>query len=125
MSATRTVGVTTKHEVFGDIETKFDITVPASFEEACGEEFFGNEEKAIDALQAAVQQRKMNAARAVLREAEEKPADWNEFARNIAENYTPGRRGGFAAPVEESALDAAGSVEEIKALLRAKGIKLV
>ncbi len=119
---TRPVKLSTTNEVLGKIEASFEITVPESIAEAS--EFFDGEEKLLEAIQSDVQQRKLNAARPVLRDAESE-MDWNQVAHDVAESYSPGRRGGFGSvEVSEQELDSVTSADELRALLAAKGIKV-
>jgi len=123
MSVTRPVKLSTMNENLGmKVEAEFDLTVPESIEEAL--EFFGSEEKLLDSIQSDIQQRKLNAARPVLRDAETE-MDWAAVATQVAEGYTPGRRGGFGAvEVSEDELSNVDSADALRALLAAKGIKI-
>lgn len=104
-----------------DIEVELEVTVPESIEEAS--EFYGGEGKLLDVVQSETVRRKINAARAVLRDAEVEQ-DWHALAVSIAEQYTPGRRGGFQAPSVSSdeLADVAGDTEALMALLTARGV---
>jgi len=106
------------------IKEEITITVPESVAEAA--EFFGGEGKLLDVLQAETQRRKVNAARAVIRDIDNPNTDFAALATQVAEAYTPGRRGGFQAPtVDQDELDAvSGDMGALMALLQAKGVSI-
>lgn len=122
MPISREVSVGTTNKTLDlEIEANFEITVPESLEEAI--DFFGGEEKLLDAIQSDVQTRKINAARPALRDAEQEQ-DWDQLAFQVAEQYQPGRRGGFKA-VEVSGEDLESMTPaEIQAMLVAKGVRV-
>lgn len=106
------------------IELEITITVPENLSEAA--EFYGGEEKLIEVIQAETQRRKINAARAALRDVENGDLDFAAFATNVAEQYTPGRRGGFQSPTVDSdeLAGVAGDMDALLSLLAAKGIQV-
>ncbi len=105
-----------------DITAEFEATVSDSIDEAL--DWYGSEEMLLKAIQSDQVRRQKNAARPVLRDAEQE-MDWNVVAQRLASSYKPGRKGGFSAPeVEASALEQAGSVEEMIELLRARGVNV-
>lgn len=128
MSITREVSLSTtnKHGFTntddGKLEVNLQIEVSDSIDEAV--EFYGSEEKLLDAIQADQQQRRCNAARPVLRDAETE-LDWQAVAQRVADDYAPGRKGGFGSvEVSSDAIDSAESMEDVKAILAAAGVKL-
>ena len=104
------------------VAEEITITVPESIDEAS--EFFGGEAKLLDVLQAETQRRKVNAARAVIRDVSNADTDFAALATQVAEAYTPGRKGGFSSPkVAEDELEAvAGDVDALMTLLQSRGI---
>lgn len=105
-----------------DIEVTIEVEVPESWEEAVA--FYGDEEKAIKAIQTDVARRRANAARPALRDATTQ-LDFQALAQKVASEYQPGRRAGFgAAEVSEDELAGADSLDALKAILAAKGIKI-
>ena len=106
-----------------DIACELEVTVPESIEEAT--EFYGGEGKLLDVIQAETVRRKINAARAVLRDAEVEQ-DWAGLATTIAEQYTPGRRGGFQSPSvsADELSDASGDMDALLALLASRGVSI-
>lgn len=105
-----------------EIELEITITVPESLSEAA--EFFDGEAKLLEVVQSEVQRRKINAARAALREATDPNLDFDAFATQIAESYTPGRRGGFQRPSisADELAEAGGDFDSLMALLQARGV---
>lgn len=122
--ATRTdVTIKTKNETFGEIEVNVTAEVPETLAEAA--EFYGGEDKLIESIQSDVARRRANAARPILRDADTE-LDWQAVAQDAVDTYTPGRRGGFqGAKVSEEELKSAGSVEDLVAMLKAKGYNIV
>ena len=106
--------------VDGDISVKVDVEVFESLEEACGEDFYGSEKVAIDALSEDWIKRCLNTARPVLREAE-KPLDWQGVAQLAINGYKPGKKGGFQPRVTEAEIDQIDDLEQLKELLRKRG----
>jgi len=107
-----------------EIEVELTLTVPEDIGEAIS--FFGGEEKLLSAIQSEVQNRKLNTARPVLRDAKVE-GDFQTMAQSAAEAYQPGRRGGFQkAKVSQDAVAAAAEqgTEALLALLQAQGVEL-
>lgn len=129
VTRTAKLGTTNKHgfehapDDQNSINIEFDVEVPESVSEAV--EFFGGEEKALDVLQQEVIRRKVNAARPAIRDAESE-LDWVSVATQIASQYEPGRRGGFAPSLDKADVVAAASssAEDLLALLASRGITL-
>lgn len=121
--ATKEIKISTKNTNLGeDIEVNINVQVPDTLEEAA--EFYGSEEKLIESIQTDVARRRANAARPLLRDAEE-PMPWETVAQQAADAYQPGRRGGFgAAAIDESELESVESTDDLIALLRSKGIQI-
>jgi hypothetical protein len=105
------------------IEVIIQAEVPETWEEAVS--FYGGEEEGLKAVQQDIARRRSNAARPVLRDTET-PLDWINVAQQAADSHKPGQRGGFrAAPtVDEAELRSASSMDDLLALLRAKGIQV-
>ena len=117
---TKTASLSTDNKTLGQkIEVNIDVTVPETLAEAA--EFYKGEEELIKVVQQETVRRKINAARPILRDADTE-MDWVDVATQIAEQYEPGRRGGFQVGVSEDEVDSAESVEDLKALLASKGI---
>ena len=119
---TATIDISTNNKNLGrDIEVTIEVEVPESWEEAVA--FYGDEEKAIKAVQTDVARRRANAARPALRDATTE-ADFTALATKIAAEYQPGRRSGFGAvELSEDELNV-DSLEALKAVLIAKGVKI-
>lgn len=115
----RKASLSTNNKQFGEIVVEVEVGVPEDIQEAS--EFYGGEEKLLEVIQQETIRRKINAARPVLRDSETE-LDWASVAQQVAEQYQPGRRGGFSATVSESEVESATTVEELKALLAARGI---
>ncbi len=121
MAGTKQIDVKTENKTFGKIEVQLEVSVPENVQEAA--EFYGGEEKMIDAIQQDVARRRANAARPILRDSETK-LDWQKVAQEAASTYTPGRRGGFAPSIDESELRNVGDMDSLIALLRSRGVNL-
>lgn len=97
--------------------------VPENLTEAA--EFYGGEEKLIEAIQSDVARRRANAARPLLRDATQ-TLDWQSVAQQAIDAYTPGRRGGFGQPVvvDEQALRSASNMDELLEILKRQGVQV-
>jgi hypothetical protein len=106
-----------------NIGVTIQAEVPETWEEAVS--FYGGEEEGLKAVQQDIARRRSNAARPVLRDTET-VLDWVNVAQQAADSHKPGQRGGFrAAPtVDEAELRSATSMDDLLALLRAKGIQV-
>ena len=121
------VSISTDNKNLGEtIEVDIEVSVPENVSEAV--EFYGSEEKLLDAITADVARRKANAARPLLRDAEE-ALDWVTVAQSAAEDYKPGRRGGFGAVTvskeEVFAAAAEGNMDDLLAMLASRGAKII
>ena len=103
------------------IQATSRVQVLADYEEAC--EWFGGELKVQDVLQAEAVRRQSNAVRAVIRGIDNPDTDWDAVGEQIANSYTPGRKGGFQAPSfsADELADVAGDTEALMALLQSRG----
>ena len=103
-----------------------EYSVPESIDEAV--DFFGGEEKLVDAIASDVARRKGNAARPSLRDSET-ALDWQAVAQQIGEDYKPGRKGGFGkvqlskTEAEEAAVS--GDIDALLALLASRGVAII
>lgn len=107
-----------------DIEVTCEGTVSTTLEEAS--EWYQGEDKLIASIQADQLRRQANAARPLLRDAEQ-PDDWQAIAQAAIDSYTPGQRGGRATPTvdqTELAEASAGGMDSILAYLRGRGIQV-
>lgn len=108
-----------------EIEVTVQGTVSETLEEAAT--WYGGEDKLIASINADQLRRQANAARPLLRDAEQM-GDWTVIAQEAVDGYTPGRAGGFKAPtVDRQELDAlqGQGIEAMLAFLRQKGVKIV
>lgn len=104
-----------------EITVVLDVEVPESLTEAASEDFYGDEEKALAALQQDWQRRSVNAARPILRTSETQ-LDWHTVAQNAADSYKPGRRGGFQAKVSLEDLEKYDNVDDLRNFLASIGV---
>lgn len=116
---TSTVSTTNK-ALAEEIEVSVEVTVPSTLEEAAGDEFYGGEDKVLDTIQKEWNRRCVNAARPILRDAEQE-LDWQSVAQQAVDSYSPGRKGGFAPKISEQDVEQFDDVEELKAFLRGQG----
>lgn len=116
--------VTTTNERFGEIKVEVRIPLAPSVSDYAGEDFYGSEEAVKKALDADWARRKANSARPVLRDAE-RELDWQQVAQQTADQYKPGRRGGFAPSINRDELSGATSIDDVIALLQQKGVQIV
>lgn len=116
--------VSTTNDKFGKIEVEVRVPLGQSLQEYAGEDFYGSEEAVLKALHADWARRKANSARPVLRDAE-RELDWQEVAQSTADQYKPGRRGGFAPSINRDELSGATSIDDVIALLQQKGVQIV
>lgn len=107
----------------GNAKTHFFTTVPDSMEEAASDEFYGSEEAALKALRRDWTTRKKNSVRPGLQDAQKQGINLEQYAQNTADAYRPGRRGGFQVVVGEDEIRSAGSVDDVLALLKARGVQ--
>ena len=122
MATKREIEVKTTNKKFGEITVELSVSVPENVNEAA--EFYGSEEKLMDAIQGDVARRRSNAARPVLRDAEQE-LDWQRVAQDTADAYQPGRRGGFGGvAISEEELRTAGDMDSLLALLKARGVNI-
>jgi hypothetical protein len=126
MATSKTIKVTTVNKKITDgqdtnIEVELDIQVPESCAEAAAEDFYGSEESLVEAVQGDWATRVQNAIRAQLRDLAD-AGDYADIAAQVASQYRPGRRGGFARTVSEDALSQFESVEEMVAYLKKQGL---
>lgn len=118
MSVKRPAKVSTENKKLGkEVSLDLEVTVPESLSEA--QEFYGGEEKLLEVIQAETVRRKINAARAVIREVEDPNTDLQKLATDVAEDYTPGRRGGFQrVEVSRDELEEIATTRSIDELLK-------
>lgn len=128
MAVPKEITVSADNENLGKkVAVTLEIDVPENVAEAAGEDFYGEESKLLDSIQADWGRRVSNAIRPTLRDSTE-DQDFVATAISIANAYKPGRRGGFGkVEMSEDELDqiaSTGSVEDLKALLRQKGVSI-
>jgi hypothetical protein len=104
-----------------NIAVAMTVEVPDNTEEAAGERFYGSPDKANSALEADWARVCLNAGRPLIRDTESTEFDFAGQAQQAADEYRPGRRGGFASRVREEEIEDINDIEELKEFLRKRG----
>lgn len=104
-----------------NIAVALTVEVPDSAEEAAGERFYGSHEKVAAALQSDWARVCLNAGRPLIRDTDAEGFDFTGQAQQAADEYRPGRRGGFATRVREEEIEDINDIDELKEFLRKRG----
>lgn len=104
-----------------NIAVGVSVEVPDSAVEAATERFYGSDEKVNAALEADWARVCLNAGRPLIRDTEEATLDFVAVSQQAADEYRPGRRGGFASRVKEEEIEDIDDIEELKEFLRRRG----
>lgn len=104
-----------------EIAVLVEVEVPDNAEEAGQERFYGSEDTVSQTLKNDWARVCMNAGRPILRESESE-LDWVTEAQNAADQYRPGRRGGFAPKVTEDEVDQFDNIDDLKAFLKSRRV---
>lgn len=104
-----------------NVAVALTVEVPDSAEEAAGERFYGSHEKVASALQSDWARVCLNAGRPLIRDTESPDFDFAVQAQLAADEYRPGRRGGFASRITEAEVEDITDIEEFKAFMRKRG----
>ena len=104
-----------------NIAVAMTVEVPDSAEEAASERFYGSDDKVNAAIQADWARVCLNAGRPLIRDTDAQEFDFAGQAQAAADEYRPGRRGGFASRVKEDEIEDIDDIEELKAFLRKRG----
>lgn len=115
---------TTNKPLEREISCSLEVEVPENLQEAS--DFFDGEAKLLEVIQGEVVRRRVNAARAVIRDVENPDTDFAALAQSVADAYTPGRKGGFQAPSisQDELAEAAGDMDALMALLQSRGAQI-
>lgn len=104
-----------------NIAVLVSVEVPDNGEEAASERFYGSHEKVAAALEADWARVCLNAGRPLIRDTDQPDFDFAGQSQQAADEYRPGRRGGFASRVREEEIEDIDDIEELKAFLRKRG----
>lgn len=128
LSPTAVLTITTENKQFSNytndkgkkfISVKVNAKLPTNIQEL--QDFFGGESALIKVGRQEVARRLQNAARPILREAEQE-LDWQAVAQEAVDSYEPGRRGGgFRPKVAASELEGLDT-DQILELLMKRGV---
>jgi hypothetical protein len=105
------------------LRVKIRIPVPPTLAGYADAKFYGSEPAAKKAFDEYWARNKANSVRPVIRDADVE-LDWQPVAQSTADNYQPGKRGGYVPTIGRDELTSAPNIDAVIALLQQRGINI-